>query len=234
MKKILEVTNLNAGYDKRKILYDINLELFENEKVLLIGPNGSGKSTLLKSILGIIPVQSGTVIYNETNITNWSIDKRINLGIGYLPQTNNFFPSLTVYENLNLAGFKSNPDYFKQQIDFVYNVFPFLKKMQKRRAGLLSGGERQALALSMVLMKENKLLILDEPTAGLSPAAAKDIIEALKKIIESINYTLLIVEHNISYFHDLYSRAIIIREGYIVVQSISLTKEKLEKYFFNL
>ncbi len=232
MKRILEIENLNAGYDRRKVLHNVNLKIFENEKVLLVGPNGSGKSTLLKTILGIVPVESGNVIYNGTKITNWSIDKRVKLGIGYLPQINNFFPSLSVHENLKLASFVNSEAYFKNQIGFVFEIFPFLKSKKEKRAGLLSGGERQALALSMVLMRNNKLLILDEPTAGLSPTAAKNIVSALKKILKQTNYTLLMVEHNISYLKELYSKVIIMREGCVVEEASFLTKEKLEKYYF--
>jgi branched-chain amino acid transport system ATP-binding protein len=233
--KILEIKNIYAGYDKRRVLFGINMEIKKGEKILLIGPNGSGKSTLMKVIFGILKPEKGNVIYEGKDITLFSPEKRVKMGIGYLVQGRNVFNLLSVKENLEIAGYGLKKEEIKESMERVINYFPFLKGKLNIRAGLLSGGERKALAICMVLMKKKKLLLLDEPLAGLSPAPAKEIVNVFEKIKEMENITILIVEHNLKIVMDKVDKVYAMRAGEIIKffeDPKKISKEDIEKIFF--
>jgi len=237
MERLIEVNGISAGYGNRQVLWNVNLFVSEGERVLLMGPNGSGKSTLLKVIVGVVKPYSGRVIFDGVDITKISTSKRINMGINYLPQTRNIFPGLTVEENFHLACFYCEDKYFLERLNWILGIFPFLKDRLSSRAGLLSGGQRQALGLGMALMKKAKLLIVDEPTAGLSPKAASDILKGIEKAQDEEKFTILMVEHNLRYLSGWFNRALIMREGRVILEesdtSKFLNRKLLESIFFD-
>ncbi len=236
MKNLIEATKINAGYGKRQILWDVDVSIKEGERLLLIGPNGSGKSTLLKTLVGVVKPYSGSVRFKDTDITRFPVFKRINQGISYLPQTRNIFPKLTVMENFELSCFYCKNGYLQRRMDWVFSIFPFLADITEKRAGLLSGGQRQALAVGMALMRKFDILIVDEPTAGLSPKAAVDILNGLKKANEDEGFTILMVEHKLKYVAQWFDRAVVMRQGKTFFEendvSKLLNRETLEKAFF--
>lgn len=219
---LLSVSDLHAGYGKRVVLEGLELKIDEGERVLLMGPNGSGKSTLLKCIVGTLRPYRGKIYFNGMNITNFGVDKRIKLGIGYLKQYRNIFPDLTVLENLELSYIGTGDSSFNDGLDWVLSIFPLLKPHLQTRAGLLSGGERQALAVSMVLIKNMKMLLLDEPTAGLAPKAAKDVLEGIRKAQEERKLTILIVEHNLKLIAPWVKRIVGMVEGRIALDTMDI------------
>ncbi len=237
-KPILSVSKLYAGYIDLNVLFDVNLEIQPGEWLLFIGPNGSGKSTFLKVIVGILKPQKGEIIFNLTETT---AKKRKKKNIGFLKQTDNIFPALTVRENLEMASFYSKNHEFDEYLELLFSTFPDLKENNNKRAGLLSGGMRQKLAIGMVLARRHKLLLLDEPTAGLAHHAAVEIlmkVEELKNELSKFEpLTIIMVEHNYRHVKDKVSRLVGMREGRIVIDSDSPVsvlenKEEMEKIFF--
>lgn len=231
---LIEVQNIHAGYGKRKVLREVSVKIYPNSITLLMGPNGSGKSTLLKVIVGMLPPIEGRIFYKHHDITTLSPEERVNSGIGYLKQTRNTFTSLTVKENLELAGYGLDRQKIREGIEKTLYYFPFLKDKLYIRAGLISGGERQALAIGMVLMRKKEVLLLDEPTAGLSPSAANEILIAIKDIKEKEKTTVLLVEHNLNLVADCVDKIIAMREGKILLEEerhFLKDRESVEKLF---
>ena len=193
-KAILECNGIAAGYVKGlNILQGVDLVVNEGEIVSIIGPNGAGKSTLLKAIMSLIKVSAGRFYLNGTEKTGLSTHKIVMEGLGYLPQVANVFPSLTIEENLEIGSWsiKNKRDALKK----IYSDFPMLSDRKKDKAGNLSGGQRQILALARALITSPNLLLLDEPSAGLSPVAINDVFTSIKEINES-GVSILLVEQN--------------------------------------
>ncbi|MGD9199536.1 MAG: ABC transporter ATP-binding protein [Desulfobacterales bacterium] len=192
---ILEAENITAGYTTEvNILTDVNVSLKSGQIVSVIGPNGAGKSTLLKTIFGILKPVKGNIRLKDEDITGLKPDKVAQKGISYVPQVDNVFPSLTIQENLEMGAFIRNDDY-SQRLNEIYELFPILGERRKQKAGHLSGGQRQMVAMGRALMVDPQVLLLDEPSAGLSPKLVDMIFE---KIID-INKTgvsMIIVEQN--------------------------------------
>jgi ABC-type branched-subunit amino acid transport system ATPase component len=192
---ILEAENITAGYTTEvNILYDVDIRLKSEQIVSVIGPNGAGKSTLLKTIFGILKPTTGKINLKQEDITGFKPDRVAKKGISYVPQVNNIFPSLTIQENLEMGAFIRDDDY-SQRLNEIYELFPVLGERKKQKAGQLSGGQRQMVAMGRALMVDPQVLLLDEPSAGLSPKLVDMIFE---KIIE-INKTgvsMIIVEQN--------------------------------------
>lgn len=235
MERLLSAQDIRAGYQDRSVLHGISLQAAEGEQVLLIGPNGCGKTTLLKVLAGALRPQSGRVFFKGKDVSHTPVYCRIREGLGFLMQTRNIFPSLTVEENFHLSYWDWDGDYAKRR-EWILRLFPMLKDKLERRAGLLSGGERQALAISMVLMRPVNLLLLDEPTAGLSPKAAAAILEALHEAQKTAGFTSIMVEHNLRLVHQWVSRVLVMNQGRIVVEqsnpSALLNHETLQRYYF--
>jgi branched-chain amino acid transport system ATP-binding protein len=194
-ESLLEATNLVAGYvPEVDILNGMNLTVAPGEMVGIIGPNGAGKSTFLKAVLGLVPVRSGHVDLWGEDITGHKAHQLVARGVGYVPQTRNVFPSLTVLENLEMGTFL-RPQQFAEQRDYVYALFPRLKERAKQRTGSLSGGERQMVAMGRALMLRPQLLLLDEPSAGLSPALQDQVFLKCREINDT-GVAVLMVEQN--------------------------------------
>lgn len=191
---MLRVENLFAGYKELQILFDISAVVEEGKITIVAGPNGSGKSTFLKSVFGLATIQSGRVLYKGKNITTIPPHGKTRIGIAYLPQIGNIFTNLTVEENLKIAGYILENEECRDRLDLALEVFPELKTKLKQKGGTLSGGERQFLAISAALIKKTEFLILDEPTAMLSPKFANNTFQKIQGLKETFGLTVLIVE----------------------------------------
>lgn len=212
MTDILNVSELVAGYiPEVNILNGCNITVAQGEFVGVIGPNGAGKSTVLKAILGQCAVRSGTVMMEDTNIGGFKAHELVRRGMGYVPQTQNVFPSLTVTENLEMGCFLK-PQIFQSRFDYVTTLFPRLRERAGQRAGSLSGGERQMVAMGRALMMEPKLLLLDEPSAGLSPVL-QDEVFVLCKRINAEGIAILMVEQNARRCLQVSDRAYVLDQG---------------------
>ena len=191
---ILKTEGITAGYTKVDILHEVNIRVKSGEIISVIGPNGAGKSTLLKTIFGILKPREGNVILKNEDISGLKPDKIARKGISYVPQVDNIFPSMTIQENLDMGAFIRNDDY-SQRLDEIYDLFPILKERRKQKAGQLSGGQRQMVAMGRALMVDPQVLLLDEPSAGLSPILVSDIFEKITEINET-GVSIIIVEQN--------------------------------------
>ena len=194
-KTVIECNGIAAGYVKGlNILQGVDLIVNEKEIVSIIGPNGAGKSTLLKAIMGIINISGGRFFINGNEKTNTPTHEIVREGVGYVPQVENVFPSLTIEENLEIGSWTLNSN-IKESISKIFQDFPMLKERRRDKAGNLSGGQRQILALARALTTSPEILLLDEPSAGLSPVAIKEVFEIIKNI-NSNGVAILLVEQN--------------------------------------
>ncbi len=237
MKEILKVENVNAGYGKLHILFDISAKVYDNQITTIVGPNGSGKSTFLKTIFGLSTIYSGKILYDEKDVTNVPPHEKTKLGIAYLPQTDNVFVNLSVEENLKIAGYTLDKDEVEERIKIALEVFPELKKHMKRKAGHLSGGERQFLAIATALVRKSKLLMLDEPTAQLSPKFAETIFSKIIELRKKFGLTILLVEQNVKKALEISDRAYMLIGGKVIFEGSAkdlLSHEKFEKYCIGL
>lgn len=213
MSEILKIDHLSCGYGERPVLNDVSLTVSEGEAVLIAGPNGCGKSTLLKATVGALPLTAGDIAFGGETLAGKSVEERVRLGLGYLRQTDNIFPGQTVEENLQLAGMSLTKTAYAAAREEMLALFDFLVPKLDQRAGSLSGGQRQALALAMVFMRPQKLYLLDEPSAGLSPKAAKDIIERVRCFAkEDAKRAVLMVEHRLDLLAWI-DRAVFLSQG---------------------
>jgi ABC-type branched-subunit amino acid transport system ATPase component len=194
MTPLLDIQDLYSGYRGVDILKGIHLKVNPGQIVVIIGPNGAGKSTVLKSLFGLATIRSGRVLFQGSDITHLPAEQLVRRGIGFVPQTNNVFPSLTVQENLEMGAFIRR-DNLAAQLERVYELFPPLKEKRRQAAGSLSGGQRQMLAMGRALMVEPQLLLLDEPTAGLSPLYIEQTFALLREI-NRLGISILMVEQN--------------------------------------
>lgn len=209
---VLHADNLIAGYFPGvNILDGCSLTAKDGELVGIIGPNGAGKSTLLKAMFGLVRVTSGRVTLRGQDITNLRADVLVQQGVGFVPQSNNVFPSLTIEENFQVGCYQ-NPRLFDQQFERVATIFPTVAERRKQRAGSLSGGERQMVAMGRALMMDPGVLLLDEPSAGLSPALQDEVFVNVKGINES-GVTVVIVEQNAARCLQIVDRAYVLDQG---------------------
>jgi ABC-type branched-subunit amino acid transport system ATPase component len=196
MPSILEVQNVYSGYGKIEVLHGISIHVDPGEVVCIIGPNGSGKSTLLKTIFGLIRPKKGTILFSEKEVTEMEPEEKVKCGISFIPQGKNIFPSLTVKENLEMGGTPlHDPKAIQRAIQDIFQRYPILEKRAKMKAGSLSGGEKQVLALARSLMVQPQLILLDEPSLGLAPKIIEEIYETIN-VINREGKTFVIVEQN--------------------------------------
>ncbi|WP_094545664.1 urea ABC transporter ATP-binding subunit UrtE [Petroclostridium xylanilyticum] len=213
---MLNVKNLSAYYDESLILKDINLRMNEGQVVCLLGRNGVGKTTFLKSIMGLVRTPNGSISFDGTEMIKMPTYKRALEGIGYVPQGRDIFPQLSVYENL-LLGLERNKN--KGTMDeSIYELFPVLKTMLKRKGGDLSGGQQQQLAIARALVSNPKLLLLDEPTEGIQPSIIQEIARVIKKLKSNGKITMLIVEQYLEFVLEVADYFYVMDKGRIVME----------------
>lgn len=211
-KTVVSAENLVAGYlPGINILNECSLTALEGELIGIIGPNGAGKSTLLKAIFGQVNIRSGQVLLNGEDVTGLKADKLVSKGVAFVPQTNNVFPSLTIEENLEMGVFQT-PKRFKERFDFVGEIFPDLVKRRAQKAGSLSGGERQMVAMGRALMIDPSVLLLDEPSAGLSPVRQDEAFLRVKEVNQA-GVTVIMVEQNARRCLQICDRAYVLDQG---------------------
>ena len=208
---LLTAANIVAGYGPVDILHGVSLRVAPGEFVTVIGPNGSGKSTLLKAIFGLVPPRSGTITFAGRDITGIPTERLVLRGLGYVPQSANVFAALTVAENLEMGAFVRKSG-VPARINEMYELFPDLAASRRRRAGNLSGGQRQMLALARALMLDPQLLLLDEPSAGLSPAVMQTMFAQVKNI-QAQGVAAIIVEQNAREALSISQRAYVLADG---------------------
>lgn len=209
---VIEVKDLVAGYlPGVNILNGTNFHADKGELIGIIGPNGAGKSTLLKAIFGLVKVREGSITLNGESIVGLKSNQLVTKGVGFIPQNNNVFPSLTIEENLQMGAFQE-PENYPERLDFVISIFEELGKRLKQRAGSLSGGERQMVAMSRALMMDPTVLLLDEPSAGLSPVRQD---EAFLRVsdINKAGVTCIMVEQNARRCLQISDRAYVLDQG---------------------
>jgi len=190
----MEASDIVAGYGEKEILHGVSLRVFKGETVAIIGPNGSGKSTLLKAIYGLVRPLRGTISFQGKDITSLPTEKMVRQGIAYVPQSGNVFPSLSIQENLEMGAYVGKGD-LHLRLEEMYTLFPDLARRRSQRVGNLSGGQRQMLAFARAMMVDPLLLLLDEPSAGLSPAMVGVVFDAIQRI-HARGVSIIIVEQN--------------------------------------
>ena len=214
---LLEVKDLEVSYGVIKALKGISFEVNEGEIVTLIGANGAGKTTTMQSVIGLIPKNGGTVLYDGQDITKTPCHKIVHLGMSQVPEGRRIFQELTVYENLLMGAYsKKKDDTFKEDLENVYKRFPRLAERSNQIAGTLSGGEQQMLAMGRALMSRPKLLMLDEPSMGLSPLLVDEVFDIIKDINKD-GTTILLVEQNAGKSLAISDRAYVLETGSIVL-----------------
>lgn len=214
---MLEVRGLNVAYGESQVLWDVALDVPAGSVVCLMGRNGVGKTTLLKSIMGLLPVRSGRVAFDGSDLGGRRPEERAACGIGYVPQGREIFPNLTVQENLRVGvlGTRRGGNGGGDPLEHVFELFPKLKVLLGRKGGVLSGGEQQQLAIARVLLARPKLLLMDEPTEGIQPSVIDQIEEAIERIRDQ-GISVLLVEQYLEFAWRLASCYAIMRKGTIV------------------
>ena len=229
---VLSATDLVAGYTPEvNILNGCDLHLADGELIAIIGPNGAGKSTLLKALFGLVKVSSGDVTFRGEVVTGEPAHSLVAKGIGYVPQNNNVFPRLTVEENLEM-GMYLEPKRFKERLGVVSDLFPLLSERLKQRAGSLSGGERQMLAMGRALVLEPELLLLDEPTEGIQPNIVHEIGDIIMRLNREADLTVLLVEQKLPFARRVATQLRILDKGRLVVSGgiADLTDELVKQH----
>lgn len=209
---VLEASEVVSGYGEVEILHGVSMRLDRGEIVAIIGPNGAGKSTLMKALFGLLKVKSGTLRLDGEDVTGAAPERIVRKGMCYVPQSDNVFPSLSIQENLEMGAF-TRRDGYRQRLDEIYGLFPDLAQRPRQRAGQLSGGQRQMLALARALMLDPKVLLLDEPTASLSPKMVGDIFDKIRNINQT-GVAILIVEQNAKEALGLCHRGYVLAMGH--------------------
>ena len=209
---LLEVTGLNSYYDDSHILFDVGLYVEQNEMVAVLGRNGAGKSTLLKSLMGVVTPRSGSVMLEGRDVAGQKPHRIAQAGMQLVPEDRRIFGGLTVEENIVLASLTASN---RWPLDRIYDMFPRLKERRDSRGSVLSGGEQQMLAIARALVRDPKIILLDEPFEGLAPVIVRDLMRACQDLAAS-GQTIILVEQNIAATLALASRAYIVNNGHIV------------------
>jgi branched-chain amino acid transport system ATP-binding protein len=230
---LLRLTGVNTYYGQMHILQDVNLEVGEGELVCLLGGNASGKSTTLKTILGIVPSRSGSVVLGGEDVTGYTTARRIERGMAIVPENRRLFGPMTVLENLEMGAYLRPRADLSEDLDRVYETFPLLAERRKQLAGTLSGGEQQMVAMGRALMARPKLLLMDEPSMGLAPILVERSFEIIAQVHEA-GVALLVVEQNANVSLSIADRGYVLSTGRIVLEgkaSELLQHEELRKAY---
>jgi len=218
---MLELKDLNAGYDFLQILWDVSLQVSEGELVALIGPNGAGKTTTLRTISGLLAPKSGDVLFKGQSIGRMSAHAVSRLGISYISEELNLFTNMSVRENLLLGAYAVNDKKKElEALEFVYQLFPRLEEREKQLAGTMSGGERKMLAIARGMMSNPHLMLVDEPSLGLAPYLVADVFDSLKRLKER-GVTILLVEQRVNTTLEITDRAYVLEHGRVVLEGPS-------------
>ena len=209
---MLQVSALNQFYGESHTLWDLNVEVPQGQCTCVMGRNGVGKTTLMQSIMGLLPLRGGSMQFQGNDIAKLPAERRAELGIGYVPQGRQIFPLLSVEENL-LIGLPARRDGQKQIPPFIFELFPVLQQMLGRRGGDLSGGQQQQLAIGRALVIDPKLLILDEPTEGIQPNIVHEIGDIIRRLIDELGLTVILVEQKLPFARRVADRFIILDRG---------------------
>ena len=211
---LLSLENINVSYGNTPILRNINLSLDEGEIVGIMGRNGVGKTTLMKAVIGLLSPDEGAIHYDGDNVTDLSADRRARLGIGYIPQGRDVFPDLTVKQNVRM-GLSISEHKSEKLVDDIYEYFPRLNERRSQKAGTMSGGEQQMLAIGRALAGNPDLLLLDEPSEGIQPSIVQQITDDIARINDEFNVTVLFVEQNLQVIRELSERCYVVDRGRI-------------------
>ena len=219
---MLSLTSVSAGYGSFQALFGVSLEVPQGEAVGVIGPNGAGKTTLMRVISGLIPLRGGVMTLDGRPVGGLPAHRMVEQGIAHVPENRRLFPRLSVEDNLRIGAFVPQARRrFSEQLDWVYNLFPRLKDRREQAAGTLSGGEQQMCAIGRALMSKPKLLLMDEPSAGLAPLVVAQVFELVHRI-RAEGLTVLIVEQNVQQVLDVVDRAYLLEVGSIKLAGTSM------------
>lgn len=214
---MLSIEKLNQAYGESHILWDLDLEIAAGSCTCLMGRNGVGKTTLLKCLMGLLPIQSGSMRFNDIDLTTCAAEQRPRIGIGYVPQGREIFSQLTVEENLR-TGLSARADGLKEIPERIFTLFPVLKQMLNRRGGDLSGGQQQQLAIGRALAIDPQLLILDEPTEGIQPNIVREIGDIIIRLNQEENLTVILVEQKLKFARRVGQHFHLMEKGRIVAR----------------
>jgi urea ABC transporter ATP-binding protein UrtE len=220
----LETSNLRSGYGGKPVLQGVNFKLNKSEMIAVIGRNGAGKSTLMKTLIGLLPTQQGEMLFCGKKIQNLACHHRARLGLGYVPQGRDVFPRMTVAENLAVSRIVSSPS-SPQSLTEIFNLFPVLKERQKQKAGTMSGGQQQQLAIARALLTNPSLLLLDEPSEGIQPSVVQEIGRAILHLNRTSGLTVMLVEQNMSMITAVAQRGYVMDKGRVITE---LSREELQ------
>ena len=234
---MLELNNLTAGSGSFQALFSVDLEVKEGEAIAVIGPNGAGKTTLLRTISGMLPVQSGNLSMEGTSLKDVPPYRIIDFGIAHVPENRRLFSSMSIEDNLRMGAFTPNArPHFEERLDFIFDLFPRLKERRSQIAGTLSGGEQQMCAIGRALMSSPKLLLMDEPSAGLAPVIVNQVFQLVQQIRDQ-GLTVLIVEQNIEQVLQIVDRAYLMEVGAIKISGKAeelIQSESIRKAYVGL
>ncbi len=210
---MLNVSNLNVSYGDSRVIHDVSFKVEDNAAIAIVGRNGMGKSTLLKSLIGMLPVASGSIVLNGAELSMLPSFRRVQAGMAYVPQGRMIFPLLSVEENI-LSGLETGR--YEGVPDFIYEFFPVLKEMASRKAGNLSGGQQQQLAIARALVSKPSVLVLDEPTEGIQPSIIKEIAQSLNRLRKELGIAVLVSEQVLSFAMEVADEILVLDLGRIV------------------
>jgi urea transport system ATP-binding protein len=213
---MLELQGVHASYGKSKVINGVNFSMKTEAKMALLGRNGVGKTTLLKCLIGILPVESGRIIFNDKVINKYQSFERAMAGIGYVPQGREIISDFTVKENLEIGAMAVKKSMIKERIEEALNYFPSLRVHYNRKGGILSGGLQQQLAISRALMARPRILLLDEPTEGIQPNIVDELADVLNRVHRDLNVGMILVEQNMRFAFKVCDSYVLMQKGVIV------------------